>query len=168
MIVEVSSLRKMILGKRNSRAACITIVTLVAIYGLCLTAAAKEQPTVEELKARVSSAPIGDRPKICLEIAERQLDAAEKLFTATEDEKAQVALSDVAAFSEQARDYAVQSGKHQKQTEISVRKMVRKLGNLKHAVTHDGQAAVQNTIDRLERVRDDLLAAMFHQKKGEK
>jgi len=155
------------LEKRNFLAAWITVAAIVALAGIRLTAAAKEQPTVEDLKARVISAPIGERPKLCLEIAERQLDAADKLFTATEGEKAQAALADVVAFSEQARDSALQSGKHQKQTEISVRKMVRKLTELKHAVTHDEQAGVQNAVDRLERVRDDLLAAMFH-KKGEK
>jgi hypothetical protein len=157
----------MILRNGNSLGMCVRVVALVALAGFCLTTTAKEQPSVEELKGRVSSASIGDRPKLCLEIAEMQLDAADKLFAATEGEKAQAALTDVVAFSEQARDYSIQSRKHQKQTEISVRRMTRKLGDLKHAVTHDEQAAVQNAIDRLERVRDDLLAAMFH-KKGAK
>jgi hypothetical protein len=157
----------MTLAKRNSPVRWITVASIVVFAGIRFSVAAKEQPTVEELKARVISASIGERTKLCLEVAERQLDAAEKLFTATDDEKAQAALTDVATFSEQARDYALESGKHQKQTEISVRKMVRKLTELKHTVTHDNQTAVQSAVDRLERVRDDLLAAMFH-KKGEK
>ncbi len=43
-----------------------------------------------------------------------------------------------------------------------MRQMARKLADLKHTVTHDEQSPVQGTIDRLQRVRDDLLAAMFH------
>jgi hypothetical protein len=82
---------------------------------------------------------------------------------------AKAALTDVVAFSELARDYAIQSHKHQKQTEIAVRKMARKLNDLKHTVAHDDQPAVQDAIDRLQRVRDDLLLAMFpHGKKGDK
>jgi len=122
--------------------------------------AAKEQ-TLDELKARVSSASVGDRPQICLQIAERQLDDADKLYAAFDSEKAQGSLADVVTFSELARDYSLQSHKHQKQTEIAVRKMTRKLNDLKHAVSRDEQVAVQNAIDRLQRVRDDLLLAMF-------
>jgi uncharacterized membrane protein len=68
---------------------------------------------------------------------------------------------DVVAFSELARDYAIQSHKYQKQTEIAVRAMTRKLSELMHALGHDDQAPVRNAINRLDRVRDDLLMAMF-------
>jgi len=122
--------------------------------------AAKEQ-TLEELKGRLSSTSVGDRPQLCLQIAERQLDDADKLYTAFDSEKAQVSLTDVVTFSELARDYSIQSRKHQKQTEIAVRRMTRKLNDLKHVVSRDEQVAVQNAIDRLQRVRDDLLLAMF-------
>ena len=49
----------------------------------------------------------------------------------------------------------------EKQSEIAIRKMTRKLADLKHTVSHEEQEQVQNTIDRLQRIRDDLLAAMF-------
>jgi hypothetical protein len=135
------------------------VAALLAAF-LASPLAAKEQ-TLEDLKARVSSASVGDRPQLCLQIAERQLDDADKLYTAFDSEKAQVALTDVVTFSELARDYSLQSRKHQKQTEIAVRKMTRKLNDLKHLVSRDEQATVQNAIDRLQRVRDDLLFAMF-------
>ena len=124
------------------------------------------EPTVEELKARVSSASNGDRPRLCVQIAQRQLAEADKDFTAAEIEKAQAPLVDVVAFSELARDYAIQSHKYEKQTEIAVRGMTRKLTGILHSLSHDDQAPVQDAINRLQRVRDDLLAAMF--KKGEK
>lgn len=135
------------------------VAALLAAF-LASPLAAKEQ-TVEELKARVSSTSMGDRPQLCLQIAERQLDDADKLFAEVESEKAQADLTDTVAFSELARDYAIQSHKHLKQTEIAVRKMTRKLNDLKHTVSRDEQVAVQTAIDRLQRVRDDLLFAMF-------
>jgi len=124
------------------------------------------EPTVEELKARVSAASIGDRPRLCVQIAQRQLAEADKDFTAAEIEKAQTPLVDVVAFSELARDYAIQSHKYEKQTEIAVRGMTRKLTDILHTLPHDDQTSVQDAISRLQRVRDDLLAAMF--KKGAK
>lgn len=117
--------------------------------------------TVDELKGRLAGTRIAARPALCLEISERELDAADRFYTAGDNAKAEAALGDVAAYSELARDYAIQSHKHEKQSEIAVRKMARKLADLKHLVTHDEQKGVQDTIDRLERVRDDLLAAMF-------
>ncbi|MGC2560524.1 MAG: hypothetical protein WA389_16975 [Terriglobales bacterium] len=140
------------------------VAALLAAF-LASSMAAKEQ-TLDELKARLSSTSVGGRPQICLQIAERQLDDADKLYSAFDSEKAEVALADVVTFSELARDYSIQSHKHQKQTEIAVRKMTRKLNDLKHVVSRDQEAVVQNAIDRLQRVRDDLLLAMFP--KGEK
>jgi len=117
--------------------------------------------TVDQLKAKVSSANVSDKVHICVQIAEKQLDSVDKLYAAGEVEQAQPALTDVVAFSELARDYSIQSRKHQKQTEISIRAMTRKLGDILHLLAHEDQAPVQNAISRLDRVRDDLLTSMF-------
>jgi len=117
--------------------------------------------TVEELKAKVGSASVGDRPHICIQIAQQQLAETDKFYAAVEVEKAQAALTDVVAFSELARDYAIQSHKNQKQTEIAVRAMTRKLNDIMRGLTHDERPPVHDAIERLQRVRDDLLAAMF-------
>ena len=142
---------------------CMTVVGTVLAFCVLAGATAKEL-TVEELKARVPTANVGDRPQLCLQIAERQLAEADKLYAALESEKAEATLGEVVSFSELARDYSLQSHKHQKQTEITVRKMARKLADIKHTVSHDEQASLQDAINRLERVRDDLLFAMFPKK----
>lgn len=138
------------------RVAVLAVLMVVA----CALSFAKEL-TLEELKERVAGASIAERPALCIEIAERQVEAASRLYGADDVDKAQAALGDVASFSELARDYAIQSHKREKQSEIAVRKMARKLDNLKHSVSRDDQIKIQETIDRLERVRDDLLTAMF-------
>jgi hypothetical protein len=136
-------------------------VFLLAIVLAGSTATARTEPTVEELKARVSAANVGEKAKICVEIAEKQLVATDKLYASDDMEKAQASLTDVVAFSELARDYSVQSHKHQKQTEIAIRSMTRKLNDLLHVVGHEEQGPVKEAIKHLERVRDDLLLAMF-------
>jgi hypothetical protein len=151
---------------RNRSFGSAIIVAALTLASSVFIAASASEPTVEELKARLSSTNIGDRPHLCLQIAERQLHAADNFYAAVESEKAQVALTDVVAFSQLARDYSLQSHKHQKQTEITVRRMARKLADIKHSVTHEEQAPVQDAIDKLERVRDDLLLAMFPKKES--
>jgi len=119
------------------------------------------EPTVDELKARIASANTADKVNLCVQVAEKSLAEADKLYASSDVEKGQGALVDVVSFSELARDYSIQSRKHQKQTEIAVRGMTRKLNNILHLLGHDDQAAVKDAISRLERVRDDLLLSMF-------
>jgi hypothetical protein len=137
-------------------------VTLVAVLSaITAPAAPSTEPTVEQLKAKLSSTSVGDRPHLCVQIAQKQLAEADKEYAASEFEKGQTALTDVVAYSELARDYAIQSHKYQKQAEIAVRTMARKLTELMHSLGHDDQAPVRDAVNRLQRVRDDLLMAMF-------
>jgi len=124
------------------------------------------QLTVPELKTRLANAGVGQRPKICVEIAQLRMADTDKLYSASDIENAQAALADVVAFSELARDYAIQSHKHQKQTEIAVREMTRRLIEIKRSLDAPDQAPVGDAINRLQRVRDDLLTSMFP--KGER
>jgi hypothetical protein len=144
------------------RRICYVVVSVVGLFaGLTATALPAADPLLDEMKAKLASTSTGDRPHLCVQIAEHQLAAADRLYTAAEVEQAQADLTDVVAYSELARDYAVQSHKYQKQAEIAVRSMARKLGDIKHLVAHDDQPPIQDAINRLERVRDDLLIAMF-------
>jgi hypothetical protein len=121
----------------------------------------RDEASVEELKARLSSASVPDRPHICVEIAEKQLTEVDKLYAASDVERAQASLTDVVTYSEMARDYAIQSHKYQKQAEIAVRGMARRLTGILHSLGGDEQVPVKDAVTKLERVRDDLLSSMF-------
>ncbi len=136
-------------------------VALLALTVATARAATTSEPTVEELKARVSSLKVGDRPHLCVQIAQKQLAEADKFYTGAEVEKGQAALVDVVTYSELARDYAIQSHKYQKQSEIAVRVMARRLTEMMHSLGQDDQSPVRDAVNRLQRVRDDLLMAMF-------
>jgi hypothetical protein len=139
------------------------VVVLASLTPCCLIPSLSfaHDQTLDDLKQRIASSGIAERASLCIQFSERQLDIANQLYASGDGDKAQAALVDVAAFSEMARDYAIQAHKHEKQSEIAIRKMARKLSDLKHAVAHDEQTQVQETINRLERVRDDLLTSMF-------
>jgi hypothetical protein len=144
--------------RRHSRwAAALAVLILLGQSGRMV---ALDQ-TLQEMKSRVSTTSMADRPQLCLDISQRQLEVATQLYVAGETAKAQAALADVAAFSELARDYAIQSHRKQKQSEIAIRKMARKLEDLKHTVLQEDQKEIQETINRLQTLRDDLLGSMF-------
>ena len=117
--------------------------------------------TLQELMAREEAAKVEDRPALCAEIAERQLKAADELFTAGKVEEAQAAVKDIVIYSEKAHDAAIQSGKKLKNTEIDFRKMAAKLRDIKRSLNFEDQAPVQAAADRLESLRTDLLSHMF-------
>lgn len=135
--------------------------TLLMLVATAVARASPNEPTVEQLKSKVASTDVRDRPHLCVEIAQKQLVEADKLYAASEFEKGQAVLTDVVAYSELARDYAIQSHKYQKQAEIATRNMTRKLNDLLHSLGGPDQAPVRDAINRLQRVRDDLLASMF-------
>ena len=153
-------------GQRRRALRHVFLLLVITIPLLMPSSLCAVDPTLDGLKAKLSSTSIGERPKLCLQIAEKQMAETSKLYAATQDEEAQPALTDVVAYSELARDYAIQSNKHQKQTEIAVREMTRKLSEILHTLGREEQGPVKDAISRLQRVRDDLLAAMF--KKGAK
>lgn len=136
----------------------VAILVATAIAGN-----AKRHPelTVEELKARIASASVPDRARLCLEVAQKQTEETDKQYAAGEMEKGKAALTDVVAYAELARDYSIQSHKYQKQTEIGVRGMTRKLTALEHSLGQEDQPPIKDALTRLDRVRDDLLASMF-------
>lgn len=125
------------------------------------TATPRQEPGIDALKSRISSASVGEKPHLCVQVAQMRLNEADKLFAAGDTDKAQAALTDVVAYSELARDYSIQSHKYQKQSEIAVRGMTRKLTDILHTLGQADQSAVKDAVNRLNRVRDDLLASMF-------
>ncbi len=151
------------MGRVDNLRFCGRIALALLFATLLCSSAFGADPTVDELKARVSSASMRDRPHLCLHIAEMQMDLADKLYAADDLSKAQTALTDVVAYSEMARDYAIQSRKYQKQTEIAVRGMARRISDLVHSMPHDYQAPLREALTKLQHVRDDLLTAMFPQ-----
>jgi len=137
---------------------------LVLILAVAASWAVPNQASVVELKTRLANARPDDRGNLCLQIAERQVAAADKLYTDGKIEEGQAAVQDVVSYSTQAGDAVRQSGKHLKSSEITLRKMARRLTDIKHTLASQDQAPVQAAIDTLEKVRTDLLNHMFGKK----
>jgi hypothetical protein len=147
---------------------CGGIALALLLATLLCSAAFAADPSVNDLKAKLASASLKERAHLCLHIAEIQMGEADKFYAADEMTQAQTALTDVVSYSEMARDYAIRSRKYQKQTEIAVRGITRRIGELAHSMPHDYQAPLHDALNKLQHVRDDLLAAMFPQPRNGK
>jgi len=139
-----------------------TIFVLLAVS--VATFASKEQ-TVQDLIARAETASPNDRPGLYIEIAERQLKAADGSYTEGKVEEAQAAVQDVVTYSTKAHDAAIQANKKLKNTELALRKMAHRLRDMKHTLNFEDQPPVQAASDKLQTLSDDLLSQMFRKGK---
>lgn len=139
---------------RNS----VIVVTLVVAIA---TSALASKESVEQLKARLPRANEGQRIDLCLQIARQQLDNADKLYSDGKVDEGRAAVGDIVSYIEQAGDTAAKSGKKVKKAEIMVREISKKLKDIQRSLNFDDQAPVQDAVDRLEKVRSQLLGSMF-------
>jgi hypothetical protein len=143
------------------RSLFILTILFAAVAGV---SAAREQ-SIDDLKSHARNAQPQDRPGLCMQIAEHQLRNADKLYRDGDSEQAHLAIDDIIAYSEQARESAVATKKHLKNVEISVRKIAEKLRDVKRSVSIEDQPVVQHAVERLEDIRTTLLKQMFSKEK---
>lgn len=142
------------------------LLALILVMASSWPAFARDNETIDQLKARVESAAPKDRVSLALRVAELQTTAADKLYADGKSNEARAAIQDVVSYTEKAGDAATQSGKKLKDAEITVRKIAHKLADMKRTVDFENQAPLQDAIDHLERIRTQLLARMFDLGKG--
>jgi hypothetical protein len=133
----------------------------ILLLALASASGIAKDETVAELKSRFENARLEDRPELGMRIAQYQLRDADKLYGEGNVNQARAAVEDIAAYSEKARDAAIQSKKRLKNVEIDVRKLADKLRDIKRTLAFDDQPPVEQAIRRLEDVRTTLLKEMF-------
>ncbi len=143
-------------------ALCLCLVALAAAH------CAASEETADALKSRLPNASPEDRAEISIRIAELQLLAADKLYTEGHVAEARAAVDDIVAYSEKASDAAIESKKHMKNVEISMRKMAAKLRDIQRTLAFEDQPPVDQAAHRLEDIRTTLLKEMFSDKKDKK
>ena len=140
-------------------AACVSLVLAKPVF-------TGKNETTEQLIARVEMVRPEDRLALYVEIARRKADAADKSYNEGNAEAGKAAIQDVLTYSQKATDSSIATGKKQKDTEIILRKMAMKFRDVKRTVAFEDQAPIQEAMDGLEKMRTDLLAAMFGKKKN--
>lgn len=117
--------------------------------------------TLEELKAKAEAASGGDQAKLCVRVAEEEVELANQHFTDGKVDQGHATVREAVAYAEKARDAAVASRKRLKKTEISIGKIARRLGDISKTLAIDDRPAVEQAVRELEHIQDQLLDAMF-------
>ncbi len=136
------------------------VFMLLAAIGL-----AKDKETLEQLKARAAQAKPQDQVELFMQIGQRQVEAADKFYADNDVDKGKAAIEDATNYAEKAAEAAVNTGKHLKHTEISVRKLSDHMQAIWHTLAVEDRPPVKAATDRLDKLDSMLLDRMFKGKK---
>jgi hypothetical protein len=138
-----------------------TGVSGLAIVALLASLALAASESSSELKNRADAASGGEKAKLCLEYAHRQLEDADALFNQGEGDKALAEIREVVDYCHKAADAASSSGKHLKQTEIELRKLSKRMHDVGESLAFEDRDPVRKAVDEIEQIRSDLMVRMW-------
>jgi hypothetical protein len=133
----------------------------IIIVFLAASLSAATQLSTEELRAKLQQSTGGDAAKLAVEIASRNVEQASAEFTAGNSDRAHALIAEAAQLVERAGAAAMESNKKVKDTEISVRKLERRLEDIHRTVSFEDQDEIEESTKIIARVRNQLLDRMF-------
>ncbi len=130
---------------------------ILTITGLALAAV----ESLADLKSRADLAHGGDQAKFSLEYAHRLLEDSNAQFTKGDVEKGQAEIREIVDYARIGANAAASSGKRQKQTEISLRELGKRMHDIGDTLAFEDRGPVRQAVEEIEQVRSDLLTKMF-------
>jgi hypothetical protein len=138
---------------------------LIVSAGFAFAATPADKPALQELRARADAAQGQYCAEVCVDAAAALVESADKLFTEGNAEQGHQQMKDAVAYAEKATKGSIQSNKRQKKTEIGLRKLSRRMTEIRQTLAIDDRAPMDELINALEKMRTALLMSMFDEKK---
>lgn len=120
-----------------------------------------EQKSIDELRARADAASPSDCARVCMDVAKQLVVEGGRQLTNGDTAPAMKTVEDAVRYAENGGHSAVSTHRRLKNTEIDLREMIRRLSGMKQSLDVDQRPVIDEHITRLEKLRDELLAAMF-------
>jgi hypothetical protein len=143
------------------------LASILVVLTLAAALHAKDQKSVDQLRAEAEKASGGHQALLYAELAERLVDQADQQFTQGESVKAQATIQEILSAATKARDGGVSSRRKLKETEIHLRLTQRHLEDVRRTLSIDDRPEVEAVEKKLSDFRQDLLNAMFSPRKEE-
>jgi hypothetical protein len=140
-------------------------VFTILILGAGATLAA--QKTIESLKAEAEHSSGGHQARLYAELAQHLVDVADQQFTDALTDQGQATIQDILKYATLARDISLKSHGKMKETEIHLRMAERRLEAVRRTLSIDDRPPLEEVEKQIEKLRKDLLDAMFAPPKKE-
>jgi len=125
-----------------------------------LLASAKEPETIEHLKSRIQSADRNKQIELYMDLATLQVNEADKTYN-NDPDKAKQLIEEGVQSAEKAGHGSLETGKHMKQIEIDLRKLEKRLEDIRRSWALEDREPIEPGIKRVEAARSKLLDRMF-------
>jgi len=99
--------------------------------------------------------------------AQQLVEASDKLYTDGNVDEAVKLVHRAGDYAERGTECALLVHRRQKDTEIDLREMARRLGDIERSLTSDDRPPLEQEIARADKLRDKLLDQMFGGKNGQ-
>ncbi len=99
--------------------------------------------------------------EVCLDSAKKLAELSNQDFTNGNVEAAQQEMKDAGKYAEKAGRASIDSHKHQKQTEIGLRRLTKRMKDIVQTLNFEDRPPVEQIIKSVEAVRSDVLLNMF-------
>jgi hypothetical protein len=140
------------------------LALLMVILQIAAFAAPADKPHIEALRARADAAQGHTCAEVCLEAAQALVEDSDKQFTDGHPDVGHQEMKDAAEYAGKATKGSIQSNKRQKKTEIGLRKLSRRMTEIRQTLAIDDRPPVDELIKSVEKMRTDLLMSMFDEK----
>ena len=138
---------------------------LIVSAGFAFSTTTADKPALQELRARADAAQGQYCAEICVDAAAALVESADKLFTEGNAEQGHQQMKDAVTYAEKATKGSIQSNKRQKKTEIGLRRLSRRMTEIRQTLAIDDRPPMDELINAVEKMRTALLMSMFDEKK---
>ncbi len=105
--------------------------------------------------------------KTCVDAAKILAEYADQFYTDGDVEMGLKTMQSAAEYAEKAGNASIQAHKHQKNTEIALRKLEIRIDQIEKSLNVEDRPPVQAIVKRLDKLRSDILLSMFGSPKKE-
>ena len=141
---------------------------VLALLPGIVCAQAQKPVTPETLKAdadrakATADATTGDScAEVCLDAARKLTELSNQNFTDGQTDAGQANMKEAGKYAERAGQASIASHKHQKQTEIGMRRLTKRMHDIVLTLNFEDRPPVEEVIKAVETVHSNLLLNMF-------
>lgn len=133
----------------------------VAFSCLLLTANVCAQNSVEKTEERATNAKPSDCAKVCFEAAKQLIEASNQVYNGGDVAGGLKLMNDAVQYAKRGTEASIESRKNQKNAEIALRKMAKRVHEVGQSLALEDRAPVFADEQQLQDMRDKMLAALF-------
>jgi hypothetical protein len=137
--------------------------TVLAITACCLMLVTSvcAQNTVDKTRERAEKANDPECAKVCFEAARQLIEASNQLYNGGDADGGLKLMNDAVRYAKRGTEASIQSRKNEKNAEIALRKMAKRMHDVGQSLALDDRAPVFKAEDSVNDLRDQMLAALF-------